>query len=321
MTGQAHHSRALSGYGASGMYNQHVTKNGYEASGISAIGFETGPRHRLNALPICLNTFIPWLLFTGLYAVLSFSVHYDTPVVTSWITAVAGVLVGVAALLAVRAFANRANRDPSWHIFAFMALLVAYILAIAFGDLNFRYNMQPYYDVKVLSSYPSVNPARDKGQQMMDAGRIYFERGSRIDMSKAMSFKNIDVYCVAPVISGDLPLLSYDFWAVGLNCCSQGQASDFRCGEYSNPVARSGLRLMQDDQRAFFRLAVQQAESMYTIRATHPLFFYWTQDPVEEINSYRDNGFKYYLLGVFAHFAFNIVCVSCAVMGFSKVNV
>jgi len=203
--------------------------------------------------------------------------------------------------------------------FAAVAFGLAVFLATTFGDMNFWYNMQPFYDIENLNTYPSVNPAREKGQQLMDAGRVYFSDGTGLDMRKAMGFKNLDLYCVAPIVHGQDQLASYDFWAVGLNCCS-GVSSDFRCGEFNNPHARSGLRLMRDDQRPFFRLAVQQAEAAYNIKATHPLFFYWMQDPVAEMNSYRDDGFKYYLLGIFTHFAFNLFCVVCAVVGFSKIG-
>jgi len=282
-----------------------------------------GDRRRLNVVPICLNLFLPWMLFSSLFAVMSFSIHYHSPQLANVMVLVGGIMVLIAGLLAYLAWRKRqenfANRDPTWFIFGFIALLIGWILGTVFGSLNFTYNMQPYYDVLNLSSYPSVNPAKEKGQQLMDGGRVYFTEGSVLDRTKSMSFKNLDLYCVAPIVNTKEPLQSYDFWAVGLNCCSS-TTSDFRCGEFNNPHARSGLRLMRDDQRPFFRLAVQQAEAAYNIRATHPLFYYWTPDPVAEINSYRDDGFKYFLLGVFTHFLFNMFCVACAVVGFSKIG-
>lgn len=286
-------------------------------------GFMLGDRRRLNVIPICLNLFVPWILFSSLYAVMSFSIHYHSPQLAEMICIIGGIIVLIAGVFAYLAWTKRQenlqNRDPTWFIFGFLALLIGWILGMVFGSINFTYNMQPYYDVLNLSSYPSVNPAKEKGQQLMDGGRVYFTEGSVLDRTKSMSFKNLDLYCVAPIVNTKEPLTSYDFWAVGLNCCSS-TTSDFRCGEFNNPHARSGLRLMRDDQRPFFRLAVQQAEAAYNIRATHPLFYHWTPDPVAEINSYRDDGFKYFLLGVFTHFLFNMFCVACAVVGFSKIG-
>lgn len=276
-------------------------------------------KKRVNLVAVCLNVFIPWLVFVGLYAILTFSFHYQHPTL-AWVCVGLGLLLVFAALgLAYRAKRSSEGRDPSWYMFSAICLLLAVVLAAIFGDMNFWYNMQPYYDIENLNTYPSVNPATEKGQQLMDAGRVYFADGTKLDGSKAMGFKNLDLYCVAPIVNGNAQLASYDFWAVGLNCCS-GVSSDFRCGEFNNPHARSGLRLMRDDQRPFYRLAVQQAAAAYNIQATHPLFFYWLQDPVAEMNAYRDEGFKYFLLGIFTHFAFNFFCVAVAVIGFSRIQ-
>jgi hypothetical protein len=279
--------------------------------------FMPGKRRRINLVAICVNIFAPWFVFCGVYAAMSFSLHYQRPS-AAWLLVIVGFTC--ASLLGVYARqARQMERDPMWYTFAALAVFLATLLATICGDLNFWYNMQPFYDIENLNTYPSVNPAREKGQQLMDAGRVYFADGAGLDMRKAMGFKNLDLYCVAPIVHGEEQLASYDFWAVGINCCS-GVSSDFRCGEFNNPHARSGLRLMRDDQRPFFRLAVQQAEAAYNVKATHPLFFYWMQDPVAEMNAYRDEGFKYYLLGIFTHFAFNLFCVVCAVVAFSKIG-
>jgi len=279
--------------------------------------FAPGKRRRMNLGAVCLNIFLPWFLFSALYSVMSFTLHYSHPTLT-WLLVCVG--FGAAAVAGTLAWkAKQRDRDPMWYTFAAIECFVAVCLAIVLGDMNFWYNMQPFYDIENLNTYPSVNPAREKGQQLMDAGRVYFADGTGLDMKKAMAFKNLDLYCVAPIVNGQEQLASYDFWAVGINCCS-GVSSDFRCGEFNNPHARSGLRLMRDDQRPFFRLAVQQAEAAYNVKATHPLFFHWMQDPVAEMNSYRDDGFKYYLIGVFTFFAFNLFCVAAAVVGFSKIG-
>merc|ERR1719401_1001055 len=110
---------------------------------------------------------------------------------------------------------------------------------------------------------------------------------------------------------------TYDFWAVGINCCS-GHASDFACGEVSNINAHSGLRLMREDQRAYFRLAVQQAEATYNINANHPIFFYWMQDPLIEINSYQDDANAYLLIGLIGFFVIQLLLVALAVFCFSS---
>merc|ERR1711977_746937 len=86
-------------------------------------------------------------------------------------------------------------------------------------------------------------------------------------------------------------------------------ASSFRCGEYNNRHARSGLRLMRQDQRPFFLLAVQQAEGHYNIKAAQPQFFYWMQDPVAEMNSYQNDGYKMAMISTFFFFLLNSIIV------------
>jgi len=260
-----------------------------------------------------------------MYAVMSFSMHYNDKALC-YLCVLVGLLcvltIAKLAFDAIRKQGNDGTADPSWFVFLAVACSIAWLSGVALGDLNFFYNLEPFYEVNTMNSYPAVDPSKMPGQQVMDAGRMIFVPGSKLDLKKAMVFRNVDTYCVAPIVSGNQTkgsVASYDFWAVGLNCCS-GKSGNFGCGEYNNPHASAGLRVMRDDQRAFYRLAVQQAEATYNIKAKHPLFFYWLQDPGAEVSAYMDEGFKYYLFGVFTSFAFLLFTIIVALVVFSKMG-
>merc|ERR1719189_475788 len=154
---------------------------------------------------------------------------------------------------------------------------------------------------------------------------MFFLPRSQLDFRYAMSFRNTDLYCVAPVArrlaNGSLPrLLNYDFWAVGINCCSE-DGSGFHCGQhYNDKGAHAGLRLMRDEQRPFFRLAVQQALAAHNIKATHPIFLHWVADPIVAMKEYELNGWKSLLLGMFSHFSLQLCLVVAAAVGFARLG-
>lgn len=274
----------------------------------------------MNVIAIVQSLFAPWILFCLTYSVISFKYHYDREWLCYFLAGFCLLAVLVSARLALNVVMAKRQHDerhaPTWYIFLFVTMFVAWFLGIVLGNLNFWSNMQPYYNYMDLNNYIGVDPSGTRGQQLMDAGRIDFTRNATLDLRKSMGFKNVDTYCVAPISIGGLPLASYDFWAVGLDCCTS-HASDFHCAEYDNMEASGGLRLLRDDQRAFFRLAVRQAEATHGIVATHPLFFYWTSDPLAEMESFRDEGYSFYFVGMLAHFLWQTLVTVLAVFGFS----
>lgn len=279
--------------------------------------FAPGKRFRFNVLAVCLNLFVPSLIFSVVFAACSFQVHYTRPHLTYGIIAAGFATAAFTGGLAYRAKAR--DRDPMWYTFSALVLFLATALGWIFGDLNYWANMQPFYDMDNLNTYQALNPAETPGQGVMDAGKIFFEEGSGVDTKKSIGYKNDHLYCVAPITFGDDQLASYDYWAVGVDCCSATNG-DWKCGEYDNPHAEAGLRLMRDEQRPSFLLAVQMAENAYNIKSEHPLFFNWLQDPVRKMDTYRDDGFKYFTWGIVCFFLFNAMCVLSSIAGFSRMG-
>merc|ERR1719401_574416 len=140
----------------------------------------------------------------------------------------------------------------------------------------------------------------------MDAGIVYFANGNHIDGSRSWHFKQDTIYCVAPILgANDKPeTQTYDFWAVGKDCCVTG-SSDFRCGQQQAGI-RSAIRSLDEDSLKFYRLAVQQAESLYDIVSTRPVFFEWAADPLVVIAEWKLDSFHLFLFYVAAFFVFNL---------------
>eukprot|EP00403_Amphidinium_massartii_P010519 CAMPEP_0178425608 /NCGR_PEP_ID=MMETSP0689_2-20121128/28810_1 /TAXON_ID=160604 /ORGANISM="Amphidinium massartii, Strain CS-259" /LENGTH=306 /DNA_ID=CAMNT_0020047275 /DNA_START=174 /DNA_END=1091 /DNA_ORIENTATION=- len=280
-------------------------------AGLPLTGKST--RKRLNAVAILVATFAPWLMWILVCWCLSFQMHFNY----GWLAMliVAGMFLVVLAV-AYQARNEFLSRTPkTWYSVIAVCLFLAWALGIAVGDFIYAVNTKRGFELQTLNSYPGVNPATQSGEEVMDAGRIIFAEGSRLDLSKSMGFKSGRVYCVAPVTLPGTETISYDYWAVGTSCCSGTQA-DFHCGAYNNPNAASGVRLMDDLSRPYYRLAVQQAEAMYGIRAEHPLFFEWVQDPVKVVQRFYEDGAKLFQIWMWCYFLLQSFLVVCACLYF-----
>lgn len=279
-------------------------------------------RRRLNVCGIYLSLFAPWILFCCVFAAMSFGIRYTMPAL-SWLIVACGALVVIGTIVLAVSAVKRRFSDPSyhpmWYVFLAVTSLIAFILALVLGQHIWKTYMQDFYAIGHLNQYSYVDPALMRGQQMMDVGEVQFVSAAHLDPRYSIGFRNDGLYCVAPITSGNTPLSVYDFWAVGMNCCD-GTANGYKCGHYNNQAARAGVRLVNDYQRSFYRLAVQQAEAAYGVRASHPLFFYWVEDPGAELASRQAAAWRMYFIGMFGHFCLQLLMVVVAACIFGKVG-
>lgn len=284
------------------------------------------PRRRLNSVAIGLSLVLPWLMFVVMNAVTAFYIRYETPGATWFIVALGFLLILAVGIYAFcyrerrRASDAHQHHQPTWLIVFVVTSLIAWVLGTAMGSSNYSANFKPNYDLMNLNSYTDVNPSAMRAQQLMDAGRVEFAEGSRLDVTKSMGFKNVNVYCVAPITLGNASVGTHDFWAVGVNCCSGNQA-DFHCDDNSHHLSRrGGLRLMSDGDRPFYRLAVQQAESMYHIKANHPIFFHWVDDPLQVAQASHQRGMNRFHLEISGYLIFQAIAIVATTLCFAKLE-
>lgn len=272
---------------------------------------------------LLVSLILPWLVYSVVFALSS----YDVSTALCYLVLVLVFVQGIHAMWVWWKSTDQElpGRSPSWYLFVFVTSLLGWIVGLSMGNANFNLNLAPFNTVQSMNLYTSVNPEYSRGQAVMDAGRILFTPGSFLDLTKSMGFKNWNTYCVAPIVGNVNHTGPYDFWAVGLNCCPPGPAQSqlssqtaYTCGAYNDPLASAGLRLMKDEQRPYFRLAVQQAEAAYGIYSVQPVFLYWMLDPIAEINAYKSNAAKALLCGILSALAIQAFFVISAALVFAR---
>lgn len=280
--------------------------------------FVPGRRRKLNAVALCLNIFVPWLLFCAVVFLLTIQLHHRAPTET-WILVATITLLPTLAL-AQLAWATRKSYDPNWYKAALLLIVIASSLGVGLGQYNYLKLLRPFYELEQLQTYPHVDVSKTSGKHIQDAGRVYFASGTKIDGSRSWHFRDETVYCVAPIVGSD-PNSTLDFWAVGKDCCSEA-SPDFRCGEFQNPKARAGIRQLDDvfPERHFYRLAVRGSEAIFGVKAPNPLFFTWTQDPLQEMNAFRDKGWSRLMLAIQASFTLAVMMVALLACCFARLG-
>jgi len=259
-------------------------------------------RRRKHDFPLifaALVLLMPWGLFVAVYAAMSLSLHYSNPGVSWFIFALGVVLVLTCAYMAFSGSQLRGSRDPAWYLVLTSMMLLALVLSTVLGYVNFQHNFWEYYQILDMQVHKDVDPVHASGRFLTDAGLISFAPGVALNVDMAGGFRNHHMYCATPI--GASPASGeYRFWAVGIDCCSS-MHGDFHCGDYKTPSARMGVRVLQQEEVAYYHLAVEKAESTFGIRAPNPIFFKWVVDSHVYLENRRSTGQHYFTIGAWVH--------------------
>jgi len=248
----------------------------------------------MNVVPMFLNVVIPWGVFVFCCGMTSFWVMYTRPALAY--LAVGAVFVLWFFVAAAALWARRTVTDPTWFTYTALMVLAMAIAGTQMGLGNYKSYSKPYFDVNQLKVVSGIDASTVQAKTVMDGGLFNFKYGNHLDIQKSWHFRWQTTYCVAPIVTNDTAPLSqeYDFWAVGKECCSTG-AADYHCGAWRTQGTAGGIRVVNEGDLYYYKLAVQQAESLYGISAPTPIFLSWSPAPWLEVESWNQQVFKNYL--------------------------
>lgn len=296
--------------GQEGLYGALMDQEAAHAAKVE----RSNKRKRFNSVPLVISLLVPWVVFMTSFGLAAYEVRYKFPMTI--------LLVEVAVLAAfflnlLRAWRERSElmQDGFYPLYLAVMLFLASSSGLACGEYTYSHMSYSAMRVSALAAYTNVDPSvtvlqdgqvsPTRGARYQDLGMVRFPKGTIVDTSRSRSYRNGILYCVAPIVN---PLCKtncgMDFWAVGINCCSEYNATDFTCGgEISDKDSAGGLREVNDAYRPFYRLAVLQSPQASQALSPHPLFFEWTASPELLASERRRDSFRNFILLMFLSFA------------------
>jgi hypothetical protein len=236
--------------------------------------------------------------------------------------------LGLGALVVIR---RRWGRPIRFLLLALLGLVAGSTAGVVFGERNWWLFTIYHFTYPQMGSYVNVDPGTDMGSSFMDAATIYFKESSYVLSKKAVAFHNGATYCVAPIVRQPVQLSlmeqpgsesvldtatgfalpksgTVDFWAVGTDCCgTTGTDKQFTCGDADSGIARSGIRVLDNNLRSMYLLAVQEWSASTGLPVKHPIFFTWVKDPVAEQDKFYDRACIWFWYGMVDTFIFGLV--------------
>eukprot|EP00933_Yihiella_yeosuensis_P073338 TRINITY_DN81999_c0_g1_i1.p1 TRINITY_DN81999_c0_g1~~TRINITY_DN81999_c0_g1_i1.p1 ORF type:complete len:321 (-),score=53.67 TRINITY_DN81999_c0_g1_i1:98-1060(-) len=256
-----------------------------------------------------INIGLPPLMFGYVTSILTFKTHFFLGGGIWWMVALS--LAPIYISYRMMRWSMQYKLNASWSRLSVILFFLASFVGSSFGTYNYWYYAEPSYALEGLRVYKEIDTMETSGARVMDASRIDFLEGTTVMTDMAMSYTDHETYCVAPIASNvakEGGLSSYDFWAVGVGCCSPGQ-SNFHCGAYNKQKAHSGLRMTANDQLPYFQLAVQQAEAAYNLQPGHTIFLYWTEDAADGAGEFFAIALKNWIMANIIYTGINLVFV------------
>lgn len=286
--------------------------------------FAPGHRIVMNIVPLFFNLFVPWGVFMVVTGMTSGSWMFYRPRLVQAVFFALFLCWTASVSIAIKA--RRESPEPTWFTYFALALGLALFGGGHVGSSIYTQSGQEALfalkSLKVAGALkgPYIDVTQANGQNMLDVGLAYFDPSNRMDGHKAWHFKQRTIYCVAPIVGNvSASQQPYDFWVVGKDCCSES-SSDFRCGDWGSPHAGAGLRMLDETELPFYRLAVQQAETLHSIVAPMPIFFRWSKDPLAEMAGWEATAFKNYLFACAFSFLVFLAALMFTLCGFAWIG-